>query len=388
MEIKVSKKKIALFHPWIKSKGGAEKVVLEILKSKKYDIDLYTWVYDKENTFKEFRNFKINIIAPKISKKLSRLHILRGLFLPIALFSKIPLEKYDFFLISTSGMAELITLRNCLKGKTYAYTHTILRDAYKEIVPWNLKYRYKNLLSKLIYLLAVKTYGVFERIAWKRIDYALFNSELSLERAQKHNLLRNKKFKVIYPPVDVKKFGGLKTKKEDYFLYVSRLNPPKRQDLLIKAWSKFVKENPKYKLILMGNIENKKYFEKLKRLANQTKNVEIKTNLNDEEFMHIYQNCLAGIYIPFMEDFGIVPFEILATGKPLIAVDKGGYVKLIEKSPQFHKIKELYLEKEMIDEINKCLKKFIKSKKDGKKIIIKDISTHNFINEFEEVFER
>ena len=36
-------KKIALFHPWLKSRGGAERVVLEILKSNK-NIDLYTWV--------------------------------------------------------------------------------------------------------------------------------------------------------------------------------------------------------------------------------------------------------------------------------------------------------------------------------------------------------
>ena len=382
----MNKKKIALFHPWIKSKGGAEKVVLEILKSKKYDIDLYTWVYDEENTFKEFKKFKINVIAPKLAKRLSRLHILRGLFLPITLFSKIPLEKYDFLLISTSGMGELITLRNRIKGKTYAYVHTILRDAYKEIVPWNLKYRYKNPLSKPIYLLAVKIYRSFEKIAWKRIDYALFNSELSLERAQKHNLLENKKFKVIYPPVDVKGFGNLKTKKGDYFLYVSRLNPPKRQDLLIKAWSEFVKENPKYKLILMGNIENKKYFEKLKKLAKKTKNVFIKTNVKDEEFMRIYKDCLAGIYIPFMEDFGIVPFEFLAMGKPLIATNKGGYFNLIKKYPNFYEIKEKSSEDEMINEIQKSLNNFLKDKKKKKKSTILTVSTQKFINSFEELF--
>ena len=382
----MNKKKIALFHPWIKSKGGAEKVVLEILKSKKYDIDLYTWVYDEENTFKEFKKFKINVIAPKLAKRLSRLHILRGLFLPITLFSKIPLEKYDFLLISTSGMGELITLRNRIKGKTYAYVHTILRDAYKEIVPWNLKYRYKNPLSKPIYLLAVKIYRSFEKIAWKRIDYALFNSELSLERAQKHNLLENKKFKVIYPPVDVKGFGNLKTKKGDYFLYVSRLNPPKRQDLLIKAWSEFVKENPKYKLILMGNIENKKYFEKLKKLSKKTKNVFIKTNVKDEEFMRIYKDCLAGIYIPFMEDFGIVPFEFLAMGKPLIATNKGGYFNLIKKDPNFYEIKEKSSEDEMINEIQKSLNNFLKDKKKKKKSTILTVSTQKFINSFEELF--
>ena len=208
-------KKIALFHPWIKSRGGAEKVVLEFLKSRKYNIDLYTWVYDKENTFEEFKNFHINIIAPKIAKKIARFYVLRGLFLPLSFFSKIPLNKYDLFLISTSGVAELITFRNHKPKKTFAYVYTPLRAATQEIVKWNLKNRYNNLFSKLIYLSAVRLYRILEKIAWKKIDFAMFISELSLERAKKRGLLKNKKIKIIYPPVDVEKFSKLKTRKGD-----------------------------------------------------------------------------------------------------------------------------------------------------------------------------
>ena len=85
-------KRIALFNPWIKSKGGAERVVLEILKNKKYKVDIYTWVYDEEKTFEEFKKFKINIIAPKIAKKLSRYYLLRGLFFPLSLLPRIVLR--------------------------------------------------------------------------------------------------------------------------------------------------------------------------------------------------------------------------------------------------------------------------------------------------------
>lgn len=51
------KNKIAIFHPWIKSRGGAEKTVLELLKNFK-ESELYTWVYEPENTFEEFKNLK------------------------------------------------------------------------------------------------------------------------------------------------------------------------------------------------------------------------------------------------------------------------------------------------------------------------------------------
>ena len=381
----MKKQKIALFHPWLKSKGGAEKVVLEILKSKKYDIDIYTWVYDKENTFKEFQKFKINVIGPKIAKKLSRLHILRGLFLPISIFSKIPLEKYDKFLISTSGVGEFITFKNYKKGKTYAYIHTPLREASDEIVEWNLKNRHNNFLKKQIYLTAVKIYKIFEKKAWKKLDVVIFNSELSFERAQKHNLLKNKKTAIIYPPIDVGKLNKLKIKKGNYLLYLSRINNPKRQDLLLKAWAEFIKKHPKEKLILAGNIENKKFFEKVQKLAKETKNVEIKINPNEKEVLELYKNCKAVVFVPYNEDFGMIPFEALALGKHLIAVNKGGFAKLIEKIPHYHQIKEKENEREMIKEINNAFEKFLKSKIKAKKIKNLGNNIHKFKKEIEKV---
>ncbi|MCK4553258.1 glycosyltransferase [Candidatus Pacearchaeota archaeon] len=383
----IKQKRMALFYPWIKSKGGAERVILEILKSKKYNIDIYTWVYDEENSFEEFKKFKINVIAPGIARNLSRFNILRGLFFPVSLFSKIPLEKYDLFLIYTSGMAELITFRNYKPGKTYAYVNTPLRHACEEIVEWNLKNIYKNPFSKSIYLLSAKFYRMLEKIAWKRIDKAIFISDLGLERAEKHNLIKGENPEVIYPPINLKRFDKIKSKKQDYFLYVSRFNAPKRQDLLIKAWDIFSKNNPNEKLILAGHIENKKYFKKIKKLAKESRNVIIKSDLSEEENLEMYANCKAVVSVPFMEDFGIVVFEALAAGKPIIAVDKGGYVKLVDGTSQFYKIKEVPSEEEMIKEINKSLEKFLKSKNIPKKILFNDLSTINFINKFEKVLE-
>tara|TARA_Y100000310_G_scaffold221576_1_gene223156 strand:+ start:12108 stop:13265 length:1158 start_codon:yes stop_codon:yes gene_type:complete len=384
--------KIALFHPWIKSKGGAEKVILEFLKNTKHEVEVYTWVYDKKNTFEEFKKFKIKIIAPKFAQKLARTHILRGLFLPISIFSKIPLEKYDKFLISTSGVAEFITFRNYKKGQTYAYCHTPLRETNKKIVEWNLKNRHKdNFLSKQIYLLSVKFYKIFEKKAWKKLDVIIFNSELSKSRAKEHNLLQKQNSHIIYPPIDFLRFKKLKTKNSNKFIYISRLNPPKRQDLLLEAWKRFVKKNSKYKLILIGNIDNKKYFEKLKALQKETKNVEIKLNVSNKELEKLMANSCAGLFLGYQEDFGIVPLEIIMAGKSLIAVDEGGYINLVKNHHLFHKIKEKHDKKKMIKEIAKELKNFVKNKKNnsltksyrGKKIKIK-----NFGKEIDKILEK
>ena len=196
MKLKEKKLKIALFYPWIKSRGGAEKVLLEIMKIENFKFDLYTWVYDEKNSFEEFKDLKINVLGSNMLKKISKMKILRGLFLPFSLFSKIPLEKYDYFLVYTSGTGEFITFRNYKKGKTIGYVNTILRDTYPEIVKWNMKNIYKNVFSKAMYLLSVKIYRIFERIAWKRIDFPIFISEEGYKRAEKQGLLKNKKAKV------------------------------------------------------------------------------------------------------------------------------------------------------------------------------------------------
>lgn len=379
------KKKIALFYPWVKSRGGSEAVLLEILKNKNYDIDLYTWVYDSKNSFEEFKKHNIKVISTKIAKKLSRTYIWRSLFLPLSLFSKIDLKKYDTFLIYTSGLGEFITFRNYKPGKTYAYVNTPLRANCNDIKKWNLKYRYNSFLSKIFYLLAANIYGFLEKIAWKRINRPVFISDLGLERAKEKNLLKNKDSGVVYVPVNLERFKKLKPKKENYFLYVSRFSLDKRQDVLIKAWSKFVKKHPKYKLILAGGKENQKYFEKISGLAKKTKNVEIKINLENKEILKLYQNCLAGIFVPFMEDFGIVPFEILATGKPLIAVNKGGYVNLIKKIPQVLLIKEKYGSKLMVNEIYRSLEKFLTLDMPYKKLDFKELSLINFKRNLDKV---
>ena len=378
--------KIALFHPWIKSKGGAEKVILELLEKSKHKFEVYTWVYDKENTFEEFKKYKIKIIAQKIGKRLSHLHLLRGLFLPLSLFKKIPLEKYDKFLISTSGLAEFIVFRNYKKLKTYTYCHTPLREANKKIIKWNLENRYKkNFLMKNIYLIAVKIYRILEKRAWKKLDVVIFNSELSESRAKEHSLLKKQKTHIIYPPIDFSRFEKLKTKTGKHFVYISRLNPPKRQDLLIKAWKIFSEKNKKYKLILMGTPDNKRYYEKLLQLSKNDKTIEIKPKVSNKELENILATSLAGIFLGYSEDFGIVPLEIIAAGKPLLAVDEGGYVKLIKNHPLFYKIKEKDSEYEMVKEISKKLEEFIKK---PRKKITKKINLKDFIGEIDEVLEK
>lgn len=380
--MKKNKLKVALFFPWLKSKGGAEKAILEMLNLKEYDFELYTWVYDKEKTFEEFKNVKVNVMG---SGNLPKNKILRGVFLFSSFFLKIPLEKYDYFIVCTSGVGEFILFKNYKPGKTIVCSFTPLRDSYAPIVDWNLEHVYKGVLSKAFYLFSVNIYRFFEKLAWKKIEQPFFISKEVMNRAMEKGILKDKDYKIIYAPVDLEKYKKLPITKGKYFLCVSRFNPPKRQDLLIKAWTKFSKEYPNEKLILAGGLENQDYFNYLNALASG-ENIEFKPGLDNKSMLKLYQNSKAFVFVAFREDFGIVPFEALAAGKPVIAVE-GGYEELIKGTNQYYSIKEYEDEETIIDYIYLNLKKVMKSKSSPKRFIPNELNPKVFQSKLKEMLK-
>jgi glycosyltransferase involved in cell wall biosynthesis len=122
---------------------------------------------------------------------------------------------------------------------------------------------------------------------------------------------------VIFPPVDVEKYR-VGTKTENFYLIVSRMNPYKRIDLAIQAFN--VMGLP-LKIIGTGP-----FLEALRHTARP--NVSFLGRLGDREVAEYYAACKALIF-PGVEDFGIVPLEANAAGRPVIAFKGGGALDTI-----------------------------------------------------------
>jgi glycosyltransferase involved in cell wall biosynthesis len=122
---------------------------------------------------------------------------------------------------------------------------------------------------------------------------------------------------VIHPPVEIKRFR-LREKKGDFFLIVSSLVPYKKIDLAIKAFNRL---GTPLKIIGSGPEERR-----LRTMARS--NVEFSGWLTDEVVAECYSKCRALIF-PGEEDFGIVPLEAMASGKPVIAYGRGGALETI-----------------------------------------------------------
>jgi len=368
--------KILLFHPWLKSKGGGERLVYEYLRRSKHKIKIMTWIYIREKTY-DFGEKNVISLYDKKFERIFRQYLVRGglLFLD-RLIRRFDIEDFDLLLISTAGIAELLLFNQNFNMPKVLYSHSILRATYKYDIYWNLKYRIPN-IEVFPYKVALNVYNFLEQRMWKKIDFAIFNSELSRKRALDKNLIDINKTDIIYPGVDIRNLYN--DNPEDYFLYVARFALPKRQHILVKAFAKFVKKYPEYKLYLVGSIENNKYYLKILKLIreyNLQNNVRIFINVSDEKLRELYAKSLACIYIPYMEDYGIVPFEVMSAGKYLINVYPAGSYELLKNAPGIYWIKERFYEESMINEIYKALEHFIKNKDE---LIEKGKENRNYI---------
>ena len=158
---------------------------------------------------------------------------------------------------------------------------------------------------------------------WLRIQDKRTSSRVSHFIAVSRNVQNrikqayNRDSKIIYPPVDCGRFI-LSDEDHGYYLIVSALVPYKRVDLAIEAFRSVDR-----KLVIVGNGPE---LPRLKSIA--PGNVCFDEHADDSSVVEYMKNCTALIF-PGEEDFGIVPLEAQATGKPVIAFGKGGALETV-----------------------------------------------------------
>lgn len=107
----------------------------------------------------------------------------------------------------------------------------------------------------------------------------------------------------------------------DYIFYPSRLEPQKRQELLIEATS--YTRTP-VKVLLAGGCAQPEHYSSLIKKFGVSEKVSMVGFVDDAKIIELYANALAVCYLPFDEDYGYVTLEGMLSGKPLIVTDDGG----------------------------------------------------------------
>jgi glycosyltransferase involved in cell wall biosynthesis len=118
----------------------------------------------------------------------------------------------------------------------------------------------------------------------------------------------------------------------EYIFYPSRLEPQKRQELLIEAARHL---RTPVKIVLAGGSHDPKRYESLIRKHNVKDHICLRGFVAEAEVIELYANALGVCYLPFDEDYGYVTLEGMLAAKPVVvARDGGGATEFIENASE------------------------------------------------------
>jgi glycosyltransferase involved in cell wall biosynthesis len=300
--------KITLVHDYLNQFGGAEKVV-EAFCQLFPSSPLFTSIYDPTKMSGIINQQNITC---SFMQKLPfwKRHFKKYLPLfPLAI-EQFDLSEFAVVLSSSSAWAKGVitgpeTCHIC-------YCHTPMRFVWRfhdYIKSEKMSWIYSIFLPMVLNRLRLWDYTNSQQV-----DYFIANSNVVKKRIQK---FYGRDSVVIYPPVSTSRFS-VGDAIEDYFLVVSRLNAYKRVELPIQAANDIG-----FRLKIAGEGPVRGQLEKIAK-----KNVEFLGRVSDADLTYLYSKARALIF-PGEEDFGIVPVEAQASGRPVIAFKAGGALETI-----------------------------------------------------------
>jgi len=150
------------------------------------------------------------------------------------------------------------------------------------------------------------------RRAVRRADLVIANSQNIRQRLRDFLGVDSQ---VIHPPVHTTSLRWIAP--GDFYLSTARLDPLKRVDRIIEAFRRM----PDKRLVITSGGSDEA---RLRRCAHSAPNIEFTGWVSDARLRELLGSCIASLYLPVNEDFGISPVESMAAGKPVIGVREGG----------------------------------------------------------------
>ncbi|WP_432718336.1 glycosyltransferase [Pectinatus frisingensis] len=324
---------IGVIIPELRKYGGAEKLLIECLRRWQYehDITVYAIAFNErllcEHNITQIKKKILtpyftgqhsmllnSILLPKIwEKEIGRHEIYHTHLWPMHLLNLHPMVWYPH---------EPLRVINDLKYEQPVATtaietsrniHTYPKAAY-DVVDIKAYAAYQSVIT------------AFDKIG--KPDKIIANSKYTAGYLNKVYGVEN--VGVVYPGINKEDFF-YQPPDENIILSVNQLWPHKRVNLLIEAMQ-YV-ENAQ--LYIVGKGPEEKNLKKQAKELGLSDRVFFMGNVTNEELAILYARALCLALASVREPFGIVALETMAAGKPVIAVNEGGYCEAVDSSCAF-----------------------------------------------------
>jgi glycosyltransferase involved in cell wall biosynthesis len=297
--------KVALVHYWLVGMRGGEKV-LEVLCDMYPQADIYTLVADLDKLSPTILKHKI--YTSFLQKIGGRKHYQKMLLLMPHALESFDLTPYDLIISSEAGPAKGIVPRP--DALHICYCHSPMRyiwDLYPQY------YANAGKLTRLLMSLVTPWIRTWDVSTAARVDHFIANSSYVAKRIEK---FYRRESTVINPPVATESFSAAETA-SDYYLCAGQITPYKKIEIAVAACTALNRP-----LVVIGSGVTKS----LRKLAGPT--VRFLGAVSNDEMTEHFRACRALIF-PGVEDFGIVPLEVMASGRPVIAFARGGATETV-----------------------------------------------------------
>jgi glycosyltransferase involved in cell wall biosynthesis len=301
--------RVALVHDWLTGMRGGERV-LEALCELFPDAALFTLVHVP------------GVVSPTIAQLRPRTSFIQRLprawrwyrhYLPLFPLAVEQFNLDAFDLVVSSSHCAVKSVVASGRARHLCYCHSPMRYAWDQLNAYFGADRIGPAHRPARWIL--RQMARWDRATSGRPDRYLANSQYVAQRIRRYY---NRQAVVVPPPVDTSFYTPSPAQPERYFLVVSALVPYKRLELAIRACQ--VVGVP---LKIVGEGTERA---RLEAMAGPT--VQFLGRRTDEDVRELYRGALA-VLLPGEEDFGIVPVEAQACGRPVVALGRGGALETV-----------------------------------------------------------
>ncbi len=298
--------RVAIVHHWFVTKGGGERVA-ECLASLFPDAEVFTLVATPEGLPESLRG---RVLHTSFLQRVPLARSYHRHMMPLypAAARSLDLRGFDLVISSDSGPVKAVRVD---PGAVHlCYCHSPMRylyDGYEQ---------YRGQMSGLVRALFTASAGFVRRAdvaAAERVTWFLANSRYVAERIGR---VYGREAEVIHPPIDLS-LARLASP-GDHYLCAGRLVGYKRTEILIEACRRLGR---KLRIAGAGPEEAR-----LRRLAGPE--VTFLGQLSDDALWQQYAECRALLFAAD-EDFGMVPLEAQACGRPVVCYGAGGSLETV-----------------------------------------------------------